>query len=542
MGSSKMRFVLLLVSTMFLISVMACPQAAASNTAYIDEHNRFILNEDPFFPIGLYVAQCSTVDQSVQLGEIENSPFDTLMNYNINSCSGIDATPAQIAAYLDQLDLRNLKLIYSLEEYIPYDPDNQQDPCGDIDINSVQDKVQTFKDHPAVISWYLNDEVGSSDDPVVAQTDCVAQLLAGYEEVTSVDGNHPVWSVHWDTSFWDPDYPLNEAHTTDIVGVDPYPIAHLPITNVSGKADEANAAGKPLWLVPQIFSWTDYPGDFRAATGRPPTREEMRAMTYLATNHGAKGLIYYSYFDIRNDGDFWDRWPQIKGIASEIDQLRSVFLSIDQTNVNDIVCDNADIDFKLMREGNTYYLFAVNTKEGSTAGVSFQINLAKKPAVFDTLFEHGRQISVVKGKVTDDFDVYEVHVYYWEKPESDDGGGGSSGGCFIATAAFGSYVDPHVQVIRDFRDEYLLTNMPGRWFVSMYNTYGPFWADLLNAHPRSKPFVRLALMPVVCVSYFVLNTSLATKLLTGFLLMGFVVICVLRVHGRSARRGLDFVI
>jgi hypothetical protein len=210
-----------------------------------------------------------------------------------------------------------------------------------------------------------------------------------------------------------------------------------------------------------------------------------------------------------------------------------VFLSIKQTNDNDITCNNSSIDFKLMKKGDTYYLFAVNTEEADVTEVSFQINLAQKPAVFNTLFEGDRQISVVKGKVTDDFGIYEVHVYYWEEPESD-GGGGSSGGCFIATAAFGSYMHPHVQVIRDFRDEYLLTNMPGRWFVGMYNTYGPFWADFLNAHPRCKPFVRLALMPVVCISYFALNTSLATKLLTGFLLVGLVVICIFRIHGRSA--------
>jgi hypothetical protein len=38
----------------------------------------------------------------------------------------------------------------------------------------------------------------------------------------------------------------------------------------------------------------------------------------------------------------------------------------------------------------------------------------------------------------------------------DSGGGG--GGCFIATAAFGSYVEPNVKLLRDFRDHYLLTS------------------------------------------------------------------------------------
>ena len=36
--------------------------------------------------------------------------------------------------------------------------------------------------------------------------------------------------------------------------------------------------------------------------------------------------------------------------------------------------------------------------------------------------------------------------------------------CFIATAAYGSLFHPYVTILRDFRDQYLLSNLPGRLF------------------------------------------------------------------------------
>jgi YD repeat-containing protein len=77
------------------------------------------------------------------------------------------------------------------------------------------------------------------------------------------------------------------------------------------------------------------------------------------------------------------------------------------------------------------------------------------------------------------------------------GGGGGGGGCFIATAAYGSALDPHVQVLRTFRDEHLLTNAPGRALCALYGEVSPPLAAFLVAHPWLKPPVRVALGPVV---------------------------------------------
>jgi hypothetical protein len=74
---------------------------------------------------------------------------------------------------------------------------------------------------------------------------------------------------------------------------------------------------------------------------------------------------------------------------------------------------------------------------------------------------------------------------------------GGGGGCFIATAAFGSYLDPHVQALRDFRERHLLTNGPGRAFNRLYNQYSPPVSDFIRDHEILRTAIRVLLTPVV---------------------------------------------
>jgi len=77
------------------------------------------------------------------------------------------------------------------------------------------------------------------------------------------------------------------------------------------------------------------------------------------------------------------------------------------------------------------------------------------------------------------------------------GGGGGGGGCFIATAAYGSYLDAHVTTLRRFRDRWLLTNPPGRLFVRAYYRFSPPVARAIAADERLRLAVRVALTPLV---------------------------------------------
>lgn len=76
-----------------------------------------------------------------------------------------------------------------------------------------------------------------------------------------------------------------------------------------------------------------------------------------------------------------------------------------------------------------------------------------------------------------------------------------TGGCFIATAAYGSALAPQVEVLRTWRDRYLSTHPPGRAFVAAYRVVSPPIADRLRQSEGLRSLVRILLLPVVGIAW-----------------------------------------
>jgi uncharacterized repeat protein (TIGR01451 family) len=76
-------------------------------------------------------------------------------------------------------------------------------------------------------------------------------------------------------------------------------------------------------------------------------------------------------------------------------------------------------------------------------------------------------------------------------------GANSSSGCFIATAAYGSYLEPEVMALRQFRDQVLLQGTWGRAFVAWYYRVSPPVAEMIRASEALRFAARALLTPVV---------------------------------------------
>ena len=119
-------------------------------------------------------------------------------------------------------------------------------------------------------------------------------------------------------------------NTTDIMGVDIYPVGKFQIREVNhlmGKESE-RPIGKPNIPVLQIFDLSIYNG---TASGKPepPTLQEMRSMSWQELVLGAKGLMFYFIYEIIEMDKITpikDRWKDINEFTDEIWKYKDVIL------------------------------------------------------------------------------------------------------------------------------------------------------------------------------------------------------------------------
>jgi len=353
----------------------------------IDEHRRLIVGGRTFFPLGMYWSSINEADLRVYA----DSKFNCLMPYG---------SPNR--QQMDLADQFGLKVIYSIKDW--YVGSRWCPPSirtAEDEERLVRARVREFRDHPALLAWYLNDELPQQFLP---------QLESHQNWVVEEDPGHPTWVVL---------YQVNEVaayiNTFDVIGTDPYPIGRKPASMAAQwTAETARQVdrARPMWQVPQLHNWANYEKVASGATQpRTPTHAEVRSMAWQCIAEGATGLIFYSWYDVKRNPDvsFDEQWAGLKRLAAEIDKMAPVILSAESTPT--FTVDKGQppqwLHWFVRQHQGRLYLIAVNDGDGQ-GRVTFQLPADSGPI---REMSEDRTIKPENGAFTDNLAPLAVYLY-----------------------------------------------------------------------------------------------------------------------------------
>ena len=348
----------------------------------IDAHKRLLVNGKPFFPLGMFWGHITEADLKLHA----DSGFNTIMVYT-------SPTKAQ----MDLAERYGLKVIYGLHyvftgsTYSGVCPSYITEQAGEEKF--IRERVRQFRDHPALLAWYHNDERPAS---------WFSRLEAHYRWFVEEDSHHPTWAVTYRSQDVRP-----LMGTFDVMGPDYYPIPNQPIsgfTRYMREFTDGVSGARPIWAVPQSFSR----GVLGTPGGRCPTYEEMRAMAWLCICGGSDGLIFYAYYLMQRPADvsFSVQWERSKRMAADVAGLSDVLLSVESPPAVEVTAGKW-LHWTVRRHSNKTYLMVINDGDGEGSAefrVSQQITRV-------TVRGEGRTIAPKGNVFTDHFGKFGFHVY-----------------------------------------------------------------------------------------------------------------------------------
>ncbi len=243
----------------------------------IGKNGELVINGKPVFPIGTYHVGVEDLKVVKALGfNCVTSP--------IYGGEQTELTKGQ-QEWHDEAHRQGLWVIAELSEYIR---------SGRRNFEQARKLVSKLRVHPATIVHYAIDEpMGGGIGRELVRQFC--------QVIKETDPDHPTFVNEV------PGAVVTYADIADITGTDPYPIGSGVPESLAwvGKSIEKAvqvAKNRPVWAV--IQSHRQPPPHSK---NRYPTPDEIRCMTYLALNNGAKGVLFYAWGDLyRTEEGEWE--------------------------------------------------------------------------------------------------------------------------------------------------------------------------------------------------------------------------------------------
>ncbi len=360
--------------------------APSSSEVGYDTDNRLWVGGQPVLPRGLY-----NVMDPQDLERIAAAGFNFVL------------TPAQRASYAlaEKANELGLTLVIST----PVLSSNEDNILGPDRWDTLQDK---FGADPALLGW----SVLSRPDQKAVAPEIMARL---YDRLCQDSPRHPVL-----LTLSSPSLLKFYTDSTDIVVAWSLPVPDCPLTAVAQviqAAQQAVGGRKPVWAAIQATGpgWYQDVNLDTTGAGRAPSPAELRAMTYLALIHGAKGLIYYAYElpsypgtqEFHLPADAPQLWEAFGPLNHQLQWLAPVILQ-GERNLLPPAADGA-LHLGSWQYNGGLYVAAVNTSARTLLSYFELPSAAGK--LLQVLFENRQLPSSPDGTFQDSFAPHEVHIY-----------------------------------------------------------------------------------------------------------------------------------
>jgi hypothetical protein len=255
----------------------------------------------------------------------------------------------------------------------------------------------------ALLGWYVEDEPEGRSIPA-------AEIRARVSRIRAAGSCAPTFMAMVRSEF-----ARGYAGTADVLLMDQYPIPSNSLVWLSKSMEEARRAeAGEVWAVIQVFGGQRWQGK---GWDRAPTFAEMRALSYLAVVHGARGLFFYTVkdgnYDIRLDPPHLE---DLRRLLRELDALGRWFLGEDgdspgfiPSGLHAFAPDGTmPVHLRALRAGDRRIVIAVNVLdkpvEGRITGLGGETSLYR---------EHfsGRNHVVKDRNIVDVFEPFAVRIY-----------------------------------------------------------------------------------------------------------------------------------
>ena len=153
------------------------------NAALIDRYGRLIVNGKPFMPVGAFATLDGNLEK--QVGRLQEAGLNSVIGYCNFAMKAAPAKKTQqenILAALDLLERSGIKSIFCVKECIPDFGTGESFDGVRGWLEPVREIARAIRKHPALLAWYIGDEV-----PVESMKDC-SVVTATYELGEGVQG------------------------------------------------------------------------------------------------------------------------------------------------------------------------------------------------------------------------------------------------------------------------------------------------------------------------------------------------------------------